>query len=243
MRILRMILILSMLFAGGSKTPTQETPEVLPKLVQHAQPVYPQLARQARVQGDVIVQITTDGESVIEAKAESGPELLRKAAEDCAISWKFAAHMAGTFHVTFRYKLGDGNIVAVFPETSSVVQIIEARQPEMDVYYSWLDLGKWEAQLKSAHGAAVRSFQFRYSGPCEDWLEGSSVGPNGRKEEIDYGHKEGNFLIFDMRITAPDGKRLKTYFVGRMAGDKITGTFVDDAGINGEWTAKRQRKR
>jgi hypothetical protein len=33
---------------------------------------------------------------------------------------------------------------------------------------------------------------------------------------------------------------VKTFLIGKMTGDKIVGTFVDDAGIRGEWTAVRE---
>jgi hypothetical protein len=242
MRILRIIAILPLLVAAGFGTPARETSDVLPKFVHRVEPVYPQLARQARVEGDVLVQITTDGESVVEAKAESGPEMLRKASEDSAIAWKFVAHTPGTFHVTFRYSMAARDVVVVFPESTAIVQVIDARKMEINIDYAWVGLGKWKTQLKSAHGDVERSFEFFYSGPNSEWLEGNSIGANGRKEAIDYGHMEGKFIAFNLRLTEPDGKRLKTFFVGRMAGDKITGTFVDDAGVAGEWTAERQRR-
>jgi TonB-like protein len=243
MRIIGMIAILPMLLAASFGTPVQENSDVLPKFVHRVEPVYPMLARQARVQGDVVVQIRTDGESVVEAKAESGPEMLRKASEDSAIAWKFVAHTPGTFHVTFRYSTAAPDVVVVFPESTAIVQVIDVRKMEINIDWAWADLGGWRGQLKSAHGDCLRNFRFLYSGPGDTWLDGSSVSADGRKEAIDYGRKEGNFLIFDMKISQPGVKRVKTFFVGKMAGDKITGTFVDDAGITGEWTAERQRKR
>jgi hypothetical protein len=33
---------------------------------------------------------------------------------------------------------------------------------------------------------------------------------------------------------------VKVYFVGKVSGGKIKGTFVDDAGTTGEWTAVRE---
>jgi hypothetical protein len=242
MRILWMIAILSLLVVPGPGEAMQETSDVLPKFVHRVAPLYPQLARQARVEGDVVVQIRTNGESVVEAKAESGPEMLRKASEDAALGWKFVSHTRATYYVTFRYSIATSDVVVVFPESTAVVQVIDARKQVIEIDYALVSLGKWKAQLKSAHGDAERSFEFSYSGPNADWLEGNSIGANGRKEGIDYGHMEGKFIVFEMRLTQPDGKRLKTFFIGRMAADKITGTFVDDAGITGEWNGERQRK-
>jgi hypothetical protein len=151
MRSLSTILVLSVALAVAPNVMAQETPEVLPKVVQHAQPIYPPLARQTRIQGEVRVKIVTDGESVREAAAETGHPLLRKAAEDNARTWKFVAHTPGTFHVTFRYKEPSGDADVEFLESPSIVQI-EAATPGMSIYYAWLGLGTWKAQLKSAHG-------------------------------------------------------------------------------------------
>jgi hypothetical protein len=49
-----------------------QTSSALPLVVQHADPTYPPLARQTRISGDVHVEITTDGESVISAAAIDG---------------------------------------------------------------------------------------------------------------------------------------------------------------------------
>jgi len=200
--------------------------------------MYPPLARQTNTQGDVRVRITTDGESVREVEAEAGSPLLRKAAEDNVRSWKFATHVPGTFYVTFRYKISSGNVEAEFLESSALVEI-EAPPPKLIIDYAWLSLGTWKAQWKSAHGTYRRLLSLRFSGPHEDWLDGNASGPNGEKEEIDYGHKERDFLAFTILLTHLGGKQSKSFFIGKMTGDKIFGTFVDDTGSRGEWTAIR----
>jgi hypothetical protein len=238
MRIPHTILVLSVLLAAVAGASAQESPEDVPKVVQHAEPTYPPLARQTRIQGDVRVKITTDGESVRDAEAETGHPLLRKAAEDNARTWKFVAHTPCTFHVTFRYKLLSGNVDVEFLESPAVVAI-KASPPELIIDYAWLGLGTWKAQLKSAHGKSWQVFKLRYSGPDGDWLDGDAVGSKGECEEIDFGHKEGSFLAFTITLSQPDGQHVKTFLIGKMTGDKIVGTFVDDAGIRGEWTAVR----
>ena len=238
MRIPQAILALSVLLAAEAGVPAQESTEVLPKVVQHSDPTYPPLARQTRIQGDVRVKIATDGESVRDAEAETGHPLLRKAAEDNARTWRFVAHTAGTFHVTFRYKLLSGNVDVEFLESPAIVQV-GASPPEVSIYYAWLGLGTWKAQLKSAHGKSQQVFKLAYSGPNGDWLNGNALGPKGESEEIDFGHYEGNFLVFTITLSQPDGQRMKAFFIGKITGDKIVGTFVDDAGIRGEWTAFR----
>lgn len=238
MRMATTILVLLILLIALPSAFSQDSPEVLPKVVQHAQPVYPPLARQTRIQGDVNLQIVTDGESVREVHAETGHPLLRKAAEESVQTWKFTAHTPGTFHVTFRYKLIDSNVNVDFLRSPAVVEIA-ASPPEVIIDYAWLSLGTWKAQLTSAHGKSSQVFKLAYSGPNGDWLDGDAVGQRGENEEIDFGHKEGDFLAFTITLTQNDGKHAKTFFIGKMMGNKIVGTFVDDAGIRGEWTAVR----
>jgi len=238
MRIPSIMLVLSVVLVGIPSAPAQESHEVLPKVVQHAEPIYPPLARQARIQGEVRVKVTTDGESVHDAEAETGHPLLRKAAEDNARTWKFVPHTPSTFHVTFRYKLLPTDVCVEFLTSPAIVEI-EASPPQVIIDYAWIGLGTWKAQLKSAHGKSARVFKLSYSGPNGDWLAGDAVGPKGESEEIDFGHMEGNFLAFTITLTQPDGQRVKAFLIGKMTRDKMVGTFVDDAGIRGEWTAVR----
>jgi TonB family protein len=239
MRIPSGILVLSVLLAAVPGTAAQEVPDVLPKVVQHSEPIYPPLARQTRIQGDVRVKLTTDGESVRNAEAETGHALLRKAAEDNVRTWKFVAHTPGTFRVTFRYRLSFGNVDNEFLKFPSIVELW-ATPPEVSLDdRAWLDFGTWKAQLQSAHGKSWRVFKLSYSGPNDEWLDGNAVGPTGESEEIDFGHKEADFLAFTIKISQPDGQHVKTFFIGKMTKDKIIGSFVDDAGIRGEWMAVR----
>jgi len=158
------ILVLSVLLAFVPPIAAQEVPDVLPKLVQHSEPIYPPLARQTRIQWDVRVKITTDGESVSDADAETAHPLLRGAAEENVKTWKFVAHTPGTFRVTFRYKLLSGNVDVEFMESPAIVRI-DAAPPPMIIDYAWLSLGTWKAQLKSAHSEISQVFKLKYSGP------------------------------------------------------------------------------
>ena len=112
------------------------------------------------------------------------------AAEDNAKTWKFVPHTATTFHVTFRYKLLDGDVSVGFLESCGTVEIVTS-QPQMTVFYSKISLGTWKAQLKSAHGKSSQVFRLNYSGPNEDWLDGNAVGPNGEREEIQLDTRKG----------------------------------------------------
>jgi TonB family protein len=59
-------------------------------LVQMTEPVYPPIARAARIQGDVVIEIVidTDGE-VVSEKFLSGPLMLEQAALDAVKKWRF----------------------------------------------------------------------------------------------------------------------------------------------------------
>ena len=65
-----------------------------PVLIKNVLPQYPMLARQAHTQGDVAVQIVVDRVgNVVEAKAISGPTVLRPAAVEAVRGWKYEPTM------------------------------------------------------------------------------------------------------------------------------------------------------
>jgi hypothetical protein len=82
-------------------------------------------------------------------------------------------------------------------------------------------------------------FELSYTGADGDWLNARTVNSKGESEESDFGHREGGFLAFNITLSQPDGQHVKTFFVGKMTGNKIVGTFVDGAGTSGKWTAVR----
>ncbi len=69
-----------------------------------AVPLYPPLARAARVEGLVRVTVSTDGNLVVTARAE-GNRLLADAAEANARTWTFAKHRPTSFTIAYRYRL------------------------------------------------------------------------------------------------------------------------------------------
>lgn len=61
-----------------------------PHPVHRVEPVYPTLAKQARVQGDVVISAVIDAQgSIVELKVVSGPPLLYQAALNAVRQWKF----------------------------------------------------------------------------------------------------------------------------------------------------------
>ena len=238
-----------------------------PAIAEHAAPNYPPLARQTRISGDVRVKVTTDGEAVTNAEAVSGHPLLRKAAEDNVRTWKFATNSSqSTFFVTFRYKLTSGNTDVEFLEEPGVIRLT-ADPPTVWATYANLEMGTWDVELSSSHGKLLRILEMSTTGPGK-WLdiklmdeneykkeEQKEQEPNetdeendeqkGKKadeQEIDFGYTEKDFVSFAARLEWRAGKRTTTFFVGKINGDKITGTFVDDAGVTGKWNGVRIKK-
>lgn len=240
MRITAASLTLSLILLFMPAAKAQGSPDAFPKVIRHAQPAYPPLARQTRVQGDVRVKLTTDGESVRSAEAIEGAALLSKAAEDNVRTWKFAPHNPSTFIVTFRYKLTSGDVDVEFLNAPAVVQI-EASPPQATAGYAWIDFGRWKAQWSSNHGKFQGTLELSYSGPDGEWLGGKLIPQKDQVVEIDFGQRKGDFLAFTAKFRQPDGQEPTTFFVGDLKGDTIVGTFVDDAGNTGKWTAARLR--
>ncbi|HEX6504070.1 MAG TPA: energy transducer TonB [Terriglobales bacterium] len=87
--------------AAQNKGYTPETP-----VVKSAEmPLYPHLARMARIEGTVGMEVTTDGMAVTNITASGAHKLLLDAAEHNVRTWKFYRHKPQTFRVTFTYKL------------------------------------------------------------------------------------------------------------------------------------------
>lgn len=235
MRPLQIVALLSLLFVSAVHVTAQQTPNALPPVIYHGEPIYPAIARTAHIVGDVSVRITTDGKSVTDAVAESGPELLQKAAVDNVRTWKFVAHTPGTFHVTFRYKIISG-IETSFLEVPGVVQI-SIEPPQLIADPASIGIGAFKVRLSSSHGTLTKQIFFSYTGSEDQWLSAALLPLGDNIKEEDYGHKEGDFLAFTMKLEQPDGKDPEIFFVGKLTKNRIVGTFVDDAGVRGTWTA------
>jgi hypothetical protein len=67
MRLPQAILLWSVLAVLAPLATAQESEKPLPKVVEHAEPVYPPLPRLARISGEVRATFTTDGQSVTNA--------------------------------------------------------------------------------------------------------------------------------------------------------------------------------
>jgi hypothetical protein len=105
----------------------QQPKSALPMIAGGEIPLYPPLARAAKVQGIVHVKVTTDGARVLTAQAGDGHRLLAAAAEENARTWRFARHEPTSFTVTYRYVLDAG----ADPNNPTVTLRLPA---EVDIY-------------------------------------------------------------------------------------------------------------
>jgi hypothetical protein len=87
--------------------PAQNAPPVpkLPVVKSGDMPLYPPLLRNAQVQGEVDLRVTTDGSGVVSITSDYGNLLLVKAAEDNVRTWKFEKHDPTVFPTVFSYHL------------------------------------------------------------------------------------------------------------------------------------------
>lgn len=95
----------SMIFCGmlPHAVPSQSEGQELPLVIAGKMPLYPIMARLARVQGVVKIKVTTDGEKVSSLDAESGPPMLVKFTKENILTWEFVKHSPTTFVTTFKY--------------------------------------------------------------------------------------------------------------------------------------------
>lgn len=71
-------------------------------------PTYPHKAESMRLQGMVILQVTTDGHAVTAVKLTTGHPVLAQAAEENVRTWEFADHAPATFEVRYFFQEGKG---------------------------------------------------------------------------------------------------------------------------------------
>lgn len=95
------VLLVAFLATAGAQQPKA----VLPMVAGGAVPLYPPLARAAKVQGVVHLKVVTDGTRVVTAQAENGNRLLAAASDENARTWQFSKHEPTSFTVTYRYRL------------------------------------------------------------------------------------------------------------------------------------------
>lgn len=90
-------------------------------------PVYPDLPRMARIQGEVVLRVTTDGEKPLEIVVEKGQPMLAKAAKENVQSWQFAKHAPITFRTTFVFELPEQTECGTSKENGRTVLMLPTR--------------------------------------------------------------------------------------------------------------------
>ena len=89
---------------GGQLVAAQEAREY-PLLLRADAPLYPPLARMAKITGKIDAEFTVKGGEVLTAGAKSGHPLLVKATTENIKTWRFAPDVNGSFRTTFEYRL------------------------------------------------------------------------------------------------------------------------------------------
>jgi outer membrane biosynthesis protein TonB len=120
MRRLGVLGVLLTLGWGANVSVAQPAKKLMPTVTSASVPLYPRVIRAARIQGDVTLRLSTDGERVSAVEVESGPPMLGQAAlgqaalgqaalgqaaKDNVKTWQFEPHTPTNFEVTFHYKL------------------------------------------------------------------------------------------------------------------------------------------
>lgn len=84
----------------------------MPKLIKRVAPLYPKTAREAQIQGDVVIEAVTDIYGrVIKTRVTKGNPLLKQAAVDAIRQWIYEPYILNgipkpvTFTVTIKFKL------------------------------------------------------------------------------------------------------------------------------------------
>jgi hypothetical protein len=228
-------LLLSALVGLVSTSNAQQGTKAPPNVTHYEEPTYPPLAREARIQGDVRLTVTTDGHSAINVEVKAGHPILAQAAANNVRTWTFVDHAPGTFDVAFHYRIVTSDVVALLKEPGEVE--VSALAPPVIVNCTAVDLGTWKAKLKSARGNIQATFALSLCGS----LYGEVIGAQGQKEEISSGHVDGDIIAFSATLKDSNGQQVKVSLLGKMTKDRITGTYLDYSGIIGKWTAVREQ--
>jgi outer membrane biosynthesis protein TonB len=101
-----MIVVISCALAQNAAAQNQQVKQQLDLRLERADvPMYPQLARTARIIGTVEVQVTVKGGKVINTDVKSGPPVLARATVENVQSWRFYSLVNATFTTKFIYQI------------------------------------------------------------------------------------------------------------------------------------------
>jgi outer membrane biosynthesis protein TonB len=228
---------LAVYFVGVLAVRAQESPQRLPGVTDHAEIKYAPLALQARIQGQVRLQVITDGHVATNVTIKAGHPLLAQAAVENVRTWKFVEHDPGTFDVTFNFHFLEDDVT--FLREPGVVEVVAPPQCCTDRYTL---PEKWNLHLRNSQGTINAPLtMWTYHKPYGSQVDGYATGTQGQERELRNRHISGEMLGFDATLDDKYGQRLKFSLIGKMTGDRIKGVFLNYWGVGGEWTADRAK--
>lgn len=97
----------------------------LPTVTRATVPLYPPIARTARMQGTVVLLVTTSGDKVESTKILSGPTLLAQAADSNIRTWTFIGKPPQSVKVVYHYEIsekceGNPSVKLAFPSEATI---------------------------------------------------------------------------------------------------------------------------
>ena len=211
----------------------EENVMAVPLVTQNRQPDYPWLPFEAQIQGQVRLRVTTSTYCIAKIARESGDPLLAEAAEANLRTWALDEHNAGSFEVTFNYRILEPH--ATFFDQPGVVDVF-ALLPAIDIYNATISAQTWtaHAHLTSARRDIETTFHFSY-GCCSD---GNVISANGKREAMRQSHEDGSMFGFDTTLKTADGRPIEVSLIGKMMSrNRMKGVFLDYSGAPGTWTA------
>jgi hypothetical protein len=111
-----------MLGGFAATSPAQTSEQALPVVIDGKMPIYPVMARCARIQGVVTVKVTTDGKKVTALGEGSGPPMLVKFVKENISTWEFLQHKPISFVTTFTYVI-EGPYHCEYTNSSTVLHL------------------------------------------------------------------------------------------------------------------------
>ena len=181
------LLLCPVMLAGQNKAGAdQQMNPTPPSVAAAAVPLYPPLARMARIEGTVHVKVTTDGHKVVATEPEDGHKMLTAAAESNAKTWEFAAHKPTTFIITYHYKLvaesrenryGPTVILRLPTEVEVIATPIALSDPSPDPSPQKKQQSEGSPSHESGHATGAGGWPTQRSVRCVGLLKLNSCNP------------------------------------------------------------------
>jgi hypothetical protein len=243
-RTLAPIMFASILLGIGQQSSlslAQQVKEPLPEVISAADPIYPPIARAARIYGVVHLHLATDGKRVSAITEQTGPAMLLPFAEAYVRTWIFAEHTPTTFDVTLRYNVQEKSecetgtkINPAIPHLPTEVEIIGA--PICD-------------SVRFFRNKKILEEQHAYAVELHFILNGSEV--ENPSEVVVTNHINRNTFhsvplpVKNGLLFIPEGmvNGSELYFQARIGQDEISISGISQYQLGESWTIKMADKR